>query len=129
MKVNIVEVPVPMSTTFQVFAELDREKLKQEKKVRVSFRKETKTRISTSMSFGNYRVKINCEVEGYKFAHKREVNMMSGKYEESYYFKKLKSQTYETYKEYIVKLMQIVFKDYLKLELDELVVELETRSF
>ena len=129
MKVNIIEVPVPMSTTFQVFAKLDREKLKQEKKVTVSFRKVTKTQISTSMSFGNYRVKINCEVEGYKFAHKSEVNMMSGKYEESYYFKKLKSQDHNTYKEYLGELMKVVFKDYLKLELDELTVELEARSF
>jgi hypothetical protein len=129
MEVNLVEVPRPMFSSFTMFAEPDLTLLKETKKISVSFHHNTKTRISTSISFGNYRVKVNNLMQGYKQHEERNSNYFSGGVETSYYFVKSKAQNYEVYKEFLTKLIPHILTDYFRLELDEITIELEQREF
>ena len=129
MKVNLVEVPTPMFSSFTMFAEPDLKLLKETKTLRVSFHHNTKTRISTSISFGNYRVKVNNLMQGYKQYEERNSNYFSGGVETSYYFVKSKAQNYEVYKEFLTKLIPYILTDFFRLELDEITIELEQREF
>jgi hypothetical protein len=129
MKVNLVEVPRPMMSSFTMFADPDLSLLKETKKLRVSFHHITKTRISTSLSFGNYRVKVNNLMQGYKQHEERNSNYFSGSIETSYYFVKSKAQNYEVYKEFLTKLIPYILTDFFRLELDEITIELEQREF
>jgi hypothetical protein len=129
MKVNLVEVPTPMFSSFTMFAEPDLKLLKETKKISVSFHHNTKTRISTSISFGNYRVKVNNLMQGYKQHEERNSNYFSGGVETSYYFVKSKAQNYEVYKEFLTKLIPYILTDFFRLELDEITIELEQREF
>ena len=129
MKVNLIEVPVPMFSSFTMFAEPDIKLLKETKTLKVSFHHNTKTRISTSLSFGNYKVKINNLMQGYKQHEEQNSNYFSGGVETSYYFVKSKMQNYEVYKEFISKLIPYIIKDFLRVELDEITIELEQREF
>ena len=129
MKINLVEVPTPMVSSFTMFADPDFNLLKETKKLRVSFHHNTKTRISTSISFGNYRVKVNNLMQGYKQHEERNSNYFSGGVETSYYFVKSKSQNYEVYKEFLTKLIPYILTDFFRFELDEITIELEQREF
>lgn len=129
MKVNLVEVPTPMMSSFTMFADPDLSLLKETKKLRVSFHHITKTRISTSLSFGNYRVKVNNLMQGYKQHEETNHSYFSGNYETSYYFVKSKAQNYEVYKEFLTKLIPYILTDFFRLELDEITIELEQREF
>ncbi len=129
MNVNLVEVPTPMMSSFTMFADPDLSLLKETKKLRVSFHHNTKTRISTSLSFGDYKVKVNNLIQGYKLHEETNHSYFSGNYETSHYFVKSKAQNYEVYKEYLTKLIPHILTDYFRLELDEITIELEQREF
>jgi hypothetical protein len=129
MKVNLVEVPTPMFSSFTMFAKPDLLLLKETKTLRVSFNHNTKTRISTSISFGDYRVKVNNLMQGYKQHEERNSNYFSGGIETSFYFVKSKTQNYEVYKEFLTKLIPYILKDFFRIELDEITIELEQRTF
>jgi hypothetical protein len=129
MKTNLVEVSTPMFSSFTMFAEPDLKLLKETKTIRVSFHHVTKTRISTSISFGNFRAKVNNFMQGYKQHEETNSNYFSGGVETSYYFVKSKAQNYEVYKEFLHKLISNVITNYFKLELDEITIELEQREF
>lgn len=125
MKVTIVEVPAPMFTSFTMFEDIDRNRLAKEKKIKVSYDKKTKTRIFTSMQLGEARLSINIPVEGFKFHEESGYSFTNSKYVTRHYFRKLKSQGFEEYKEYLKKMIPIVIKEHFKLDLDEVTVELE----
>ncbi len=129
MKINLVEVAPPMFSEFQMFAKPDFELLKEKKKVRVSFRKETKTRISTSMQFGQYRVKINFAIEGVKTHEETDFSFVSSERETSNYFVVSKKQDFNAYKDYVSKVIEKVIVNIFKVELDEITIELEGKSF
>ena len=129
MKIILVEVPSPIVSSFAMFADPNLSILKETKKIRVSHYHNTKTRISTSIQFGEYCVKINNLVEGYKQHEETQWNYFSGNRVTSHYFVKSKKQNYETYKEFVIKLIDQVIKDYFRLELDEITIELEQREF
>jgi hypothetical protein len=129
MKINLVEVPTPMVSSFTMFADPDFNLLKETKKIRVSFHHHTKTRISTSISFGNYRAKVNNIIEGYKHHSHTDWNYFTGNKVTSNYFVKSKAQNYEVYKEYLIKLISDIFTNYFSFELDEITIELEQREF
>lgn len=129
MNVNIVRVPTPMFHEFQMFAEPDLELLKETKKIRVSIRQYTKTRISTSMTLGKCCVRINFPIEGFKTHTEDSHSFVSSSKESSSYFVKSAKQTLEVYEEYLKKVVEHVVSDIFKLELDEITVELEANSF
>jgi hypothetical protein len=128
MKVNIIEVPTPSSKSFMLFAEPDLGLLRETKTVRCSIHKSTKTRVSTDMQFGDYSVKINSPLEGYKQHEERYWNYFHGTHTTSYYFVKSKKQDFEVYKKYLETLVRIAIMK-LGVELDELTIELESRNF
>jgi hypothetical protein len=129
MKINLVEVPVPMVTEFSLCASPSRELLKETKKVRVSPSCHTKTRVYTNMQIGNSRNGINFVIEGFKTFEKREYSFLSGDLQVTNYFLKSKKQNIESYKEYVKKVVEIAIKEYLKVELDEVTIELEVANF
>lgn len=129
MIINLVEVPPPMFSEFQMFAEPDLELLKKEKKVRISVRHETKTRISTSMTLGKCCVRINFPIEGIKTHNEQGFSYISSAKESSNYFVKSAKQDLEVYKEYVKKVMEHIVKNIFKVELDELTIELEAKGF
>jgi hypothetical protein len=124
MKINIISVPTPSVKSFTMFAKPDIEKLRETKTIRCSFYRLGKTRISTDMQIGDYCVKINSLVDGYKLAEKTEWNIFSGVRSTSYFFVISKKQNFEQYKEYLKEIVSIAIK-HLNVELDELTVELE----
>lgn len=128
MKINIIEVPTPSVKSFTMFSEPDRNLLRETKTVRCCIHNITKTRVSTDLQFGNYCVNINNVVEGFKLYENTEWNMFSGNRVTRYYFVKSKKQNLEVYKQYLEKLVRIAMQ-YLHVELDELIVELECRNF
>ena len=125
MKINLIEVPKPMFTEFTLCASPDRELLKTTKVVRVSPSFHTKTRIYTNLQIGNSRNGINFKVEGFKTHEERSHSYFSGDVEETNYFIKSKTQGFEQYKEYVKRVVEIALRDYLKVELDEVTIELE----
>ncbi len=129
MKIILVEVPRPLITSFAMFADPDLSILKETKKIKVAFHHITKTRISTSIQFGEYCVKVNNLIEGYKQHEETDYNYFSGKKVTSQYFVKSKKQNYEAYKEFVIKVIEDVIKNYFHLELDEITIELEQREF
>lgn len=129
MKVNLVEVARPMVSSFTMFADPNLSLLKETKKLRVSFHHVTKTRISTSIQFGDYCVKVNNLIQGYKQHENTDWNYFSGNKVTSHYFVKSKAQNYVVYKEFLTKLISDVITNYFKLELDEITIELERSEF
>ncbi len=129
MKINLIEVERPMFKSFTMFAEPNLNLLRETKKVRVDAYQITKTRISTSIQFGNYSVKINQPIDGVKTFEQTSMNYFSGGYSTSHYFVKSKKQDYLFYQEYVKKLVEHIIKDTFKLELDELTIELEKGGF
>ena len=111
-----------------MFAEPDRALIRETKTVRCSIHNVTKTRVSTDLQFGNYCVKINNNVEGFKLHENTQMNYFSGRMTTSYYFVKSKKQNLEVYKQYLEQVVRIAMQ-YLHVELDELIVELECRNF
>jgi len=129
MKINLVEVPVPMVTEYNLISSPDKELLKEKKVIRISPNNHTKTRVSTQMQIGMSRNGINFAVEGFKTHEESQHSYFSGENQVSNYFVKSKKQDIEAYKEYVKKLVEIVLKDYLGVELDEVTIELEVGNF
>ena len=129
MEIKIIEVEPPMFSEFTMFANPDLELLKQSKTIRVSIRQKTKTRISTTMQFGQYCVRINFAVEGIKTHEESEYNMFSGERSTSNYFVKSAKQDLNVFKEYLKKVVEKVVVNIFKITLDEITVELESKKF
>lgn len=129
MKINLVEVEKPMVKSFTMFAKPNLNLLRETKKVTVDAYQISKTRISTSIQFGDYSVKINKPIEGVKTFEQTSMNYFSGDYSTSHYFVKSKKQDYLFYQEYVKKLVEDIIKNVFRLELDELTIELEKGGF
>lgn len=129
MKINLIEVPTPMFSEMQLFANPDLELLKEKKTIRVSVRQKTKTRISTSMTLGKACVRINFPMEGFKTYSESSVNYGTYENESSDYFVKSAKQDLNVYKEYLKKVIEHIVKDIFKVELDEITIELEAKNF
>jgi hypothetical protein len=129
MKINLIEVPTPMFSEMQLFANPDLELLKEKKTIRVSVRQKTKTRISTSMTLGKACVRINFPMEGFKTHSESSLNYGTCENESSDYFVKSAKQDLNVYKEYLKKVIEHIVKDIFKVELDEITIELEAKNF
>lgn len=129
MKINLIEVKKPFFTEFQLCSKPDIEFLKKSKIIRISPSLHTKTRIHTSMQIGNSRNGINIPIEGFKTHEESHYSYFSGEIQACNYFVKSKKQGIEAYKEYVKKLVEIVLKDYINIEIDEITIELEIVDF
>lgn len=124
MEIEFKEVPRPMVTSFTVFEKLDINKLKKEKTIRITPKFVTKTRLSTSLQLGQFRAGLNWKIDGYKTDKVTKNNYMHSRTETSHYFKVLKSQPLEKYREYLKEMLK-QFIDNLNIEIDKLIVEIE----
>ena len=124
MKVNLIQVPSPMFTSFTMFADPNFDLLKETKIVKVSFRNHTKTRMSTSLQFGDYCVRINFSSPNFKTHQEIQNNYFSGGNTTSNYFLKSKKQDFEAYKEYVKEVVSEVITKIYKIDLDEVTIEL-----
>ncbi len=129
MKINLIEVPTPMFSEMEMFAQPNVELLKEKKTIRVSIRQKTKTRISTSMTLGKACVRINFPIEGFKTYQESSNNFGTYENESSDYFIKSSKQDLSVYKEYLKKVVEHVVNDIFKIELDEITIELEAKNF
>ena len=128
MVIKLNEVPRKQVSSFTMFADPDRNLLRETKTVEVSYHFMSKTRLSVSMQFGTYCVKINHKLDNFKQFENTEWNYFSGNRVTSYYFIKSKAQNFEKFKEYVIKLVELSIKEYLMVELDELTINLEVRE-
>ena len=129
MKVNLVQVPSPAFRSFTMFADPNFDLLKETKKVTVSFRHHTKTRISTTLQFGDYCVRINFSSPNFKTHEESSISYFSSNREVSNYFLKSKKQDFEAYKEYVKEVVSEVITKIYKIELDEITIELIGDNF
>ena len=128
MNIILIEVPTPMFTSFTLMADLDKKKLIETKTVRVQPHCVTKTRVATSMQIGETRAGLNLEIDGYKQHSETSMNYFSGNQVTKFYYVKSKKQNLEDYKEYVKKLVVQALK-HIRVELDEITIELETAKF
>jgi len=129
MKVNLNIVPRPSCSSFTLCATPNIETLKETKTVTVEGSLITKTRVDTVLQIGNSRNGINLEVEGFKTDAIVEHSFLSNTPEYPYYFKKSKKQNVDSYKAYVKEVVKIAINDYLKVELDEVTVNLILPEF
>ena len=125
MVINLKVVERPSLNSFTLCQDIDKSLLKELKTVRVRSTTISKTRVSTSMQVGGARVNLNLPETGYKTAEISDYSYFTGNRTTHYYFKLLKSQGFEVYKEYVKKVVGIAIKDYLCVDLDELTIILE----
>ena len=124
MKINIVITERPMFTEHTMFAKPDIQKLKETKTLTVNGSFISKTRIDTQMQIGSDRHGINLKVEGYKTDRVPEHSYFTGEWSYPEYFKKSKKQDVTSYIEYVKEVVTIALNDYLRVELDEVTVNL-----
>ena len=123
MNIIINEIERPKCNSFMMFAEPNLVLLAETKEIEIHVNQNTITRLSTSMYFGgNYSAKINMPFAGFKTHEERKDNYFSGGVSVSHYFVKSKKQNKDCYKEYLKLIIEVVIKDYFKLELDTLIV-------
>jgi hypothetical protein len=129
MRTKLVLVEPPMFKSFTMFGKPDFELLKQSKTIRVSFDKVTMKRVSTNIQFGDCQVKVNLPIKGYELFEHNEFNFFTNEQSTSYLFLISKKQNDEVYKKYVVDLVKLVLKNYFKIKLDKLTIELEFARF
>ena len=124
MEINLIEVEPQMVTSFTMCADPDFKLLNETKEITVSFNKVTKTRLSTSIQFGQYRVKTNLNLDNFNLFEDEGYSYFTGNKTVNYYFVKSKKQDYEVYKQYVKEIVSKVFTDFFKLDIDILTVKL-----
>ena len=125
MEIILVEKPSPMVSSFTLFADPKMSVLQETKTIVVSFNRETKTRISTSLQIGDACNTINLKVDGFKLHEGSRWSYATGKKETPYYFVISKAQDFEVYKRYVKVLIEKIVTEIFKVELDTLTIELE----
>ena len=119
MEIRITEVEPPMFSEFTMFAEIKASELLEKKELTIIAQQHTKTRIHTSVKFGNACCGINWTVAGFRTHEERELNMFSGVVSYPNYFIRSKVQNKEVYLKYIAKLLKVYCE---KLQIDVLKV-------
>lgn len=114
-----------MFTSFILCAEPKMSLLKETKTIVVSFSKQTKTRVSTSIQIGDACNTVNMKVDGFKLHEDSKFSYLSGKKEYHHYFVISKAQDFEAYKRYVKVLIEKIVTEIFKVELDTLTIELQ----
>ncbi len=129
MVVTLKVIPRPSSNSFTMLADFDYKALKETKTVRIRANTVSKTRVSTSMQVGSSRYNVNLAVEGFKTHEESDMNYFSGTRSTHNYFKLLKSQNFDRYKEYVIAVVTKAITENIRMELDTLTIELEEPNF
>jgi len=111
VKIEIIPVPVPMVTEFELMGKLDLSLVfLANEPIVITTSPMGKTMVNTSLQIKKTRVRVNWKLGDYKFHHKQEYNMFSHQKVDSYYFKNLKSQGIPEYKQYLEQLVREILK-------------------
>lgn len=128
MKVSFIEVPRSMVKEFELFKTLNPRDIEETGKVRISYRLESKTRVSTSMQCKMANNTINWNIDGYNLYEHTKITYFDGSKITEYFFKKSKKQGYQQYLEYLEVLVPKVLH-FLKVDENaEIVVEIERKN-
>ena len=124
MDIKMKDIPAPMVTSFAVFGGPDIDLLLREGVLTVEARQQTKTRVSTSIKFGNYFATINWKLEGFKTDYKKTWNAIHSAYHEHHYFKIGKWQGRAEYNDYIYGIITKLMKQWgIYDQMDQLLIQ------
>jgi len=129
MKVNLIIVPRPTSHAHTLFAEINKDLLRETKTVTVRANTVSKTRVSTSMQIGDACNNINFAIDGFKSDRVEDWNYFSGRTSVHNYFKLSKKQGLTEYREYVKKAVVKALTEYLNMGMDEVTIELNEPTF
>lgn len=118
MKVNIIEVPTPMFSSFTMCAKPDFRKVIEDKSITVEVSPKTKTRISTSFKAGEASMRINWRIPGFKQHEQSDISFLDSERYTSHYFVKSKKQDFDSYKKYLTIVIEKLFEKF-NIELDQ----------
>ena len=124
MNIEIIPTEKPFFSSHTLCAKIDLNKLKEQKEVTIAVSNYTKTRLSTSLQIGEAKYNINNKIEGFNLHEQTEHSYFSGNYETSYLYKLSKKQDLKVYEYYLKELLQDLFTNTFKIELDTLKVNL-----
>jgi len=126
MNIEIKEVPTPWTSSFTMFADMDKDVLREKKTFRVSPSHKTKTRIYQSFQIGDWCNGVNWAVEGFDVHETSTVNFSDFEKVNVGYFKLKKSQGKAEYFEYLKELTKMLLKKYNMTDLESITLEVET---
>ena len=129
MKININVIEQPSSNSFVLCADIDKDRLKEVKNVVIRGDFITKTRVNTTLQFGNSRQGVNFAIEGFKTDGVKEYSFFTHESSTCNYFKKSKKQGVEAYKEYVKEVVRVALTEYIRIDLDEVTVDLILPEF
>jgi len=118
MKVNIIEVPTPMFSSFTMCAKPDFSEVIKTKSITFEVRPKTKTRLTTSFKAGQASMRINWKIPGFKQHEQSDISFLDSERYTSYYFVKSKKQDFNSYKKYLTIVVETLFNNY-NIKLDE----------
>lgn len=128
MIVELVQIEKPFFTSYELFSPIDLELLEKTKEILVTFDFIGKTRVSTSMQVGKAKYKINLQMPEFNQFEHTQYNSGAGEMESSFYYviskKFTKQQSFENYKLYVQKLIELIVTTKFKLDLDKITIQL-----
>ena len=129
MEIILKIVPRPTSNSYTLCDAIDKDLLRETKTVIVRADTVSKTRVSTSMQIGNSRSGINFAIDGFKTHEETDWSYFTGESQTHNYFKLLKSQGFNRYKEYVKEVVRVALTEYINTPLDKVTIELEEPHF
>lgn len=125
MEINIKQVDEPFFSEFGIFAKPDPELLLKKGILTVEASHKSKTRITTSVSWGSFCAKINWAVEDFNTAEVLEDNLLHDQEELHNYFVISKKQGKQEYYSYLHRCIVKLIKQLgLYDQMDQLMVEI-----
>lgn len=126
MSIEITEVPTPMSTSYTMFADMDKDILREKKTIRVCPMFKTKTRLFQSFQIGEWNNGVNWVVDGFKMHETSTISFGDFERINVGYFKLMKSQGKAEYFEYLKELAKKFLAQYGFSDIDTITLEVET---
>jgi hypothetical protein len=106
MEIRITEIEPPFFNSFTVFAKINLDKLIKEPKLTIVASKVSKTRVATSVKYGEAQKGINWKVEKFKTVEKHSMSFADYEPQVHHYFISSKKQNKQVYFEYIKKVIE-----------------------
>lgn len=130
-KIIIEIVPAPISKSFNLMGDFNKQEIIDNKSIDVSSYMETKTLVGTSFQVGNTCAKVNWQIEGFNYKEKKTFSYFVSSWNVSSFFKLSKKQGLKEYKEHLEQVALAFLKQFNISEesLPELTLKLEQPKF
>lgn len=126
MEIVIKEVTTPSSTSYTMFADMDKNLLRSKKTIRVCPMNKTKTRLYQSFQVGEWNNGVNWVVDGFNMHETSTVSFATNERVNVGYFKLMKSQGKSEYFDYLKELTKMFIKQQGINDIDTITIEVET---